>query len=110
MLQRALAGLYRLEGVKQAMLIDDSGNLLASVGDEGAMPPFEHAVDVVSAALESADALGLGAVYEVWCEGEERCCIANTNCRVVRKRRASCSMASCPRQGSPNLGHHPPVS
>ena len=34
MLQRALAGLYRLEGVQQAMLIDDSGQILASVGEE----------------------------------------------------------------------------
>ena len=72
MLQRALAGLYRLEGVKQAMFINDSGDLLASVGDEGVLPPFEHAVEVVSAALESSEALGLGAVYEVWCEGDER--------------------------------------
>lgn len=54
------------------MLINDSGDLLASVGDEGVLPPFEHAVEVVSAALESSEALGLGAVYEVWCEGDER--------------------------------------
>jgi predicted regulator of Ras-like GTPase activity (Roadblock/LC7/MglB family) len=72
MLQRTLAGLYRLEGVQHAMLIDDSGTLLASVGDEGSIPPFDHAVDVISAALDSADALGLGAVYEAWCEGENR--------------------------------------
>jgi len=72
MLQRALAGLYRLDGVKHAMLIDDSGTLLASVGEEGEMPPFEHVVDVISAALESADALGLGTVHEVWCEGSQR--------------------------------------
>ncbi len=72
MLQRTLAGLYRLDGVQHAILMDDSGTLLASVGDEGLIPPFEHAVDVISAALESADALGLGAVYEAWCEGENR--------------------------------------
>ena len=72
MLVRTLAGLYRLDGVKQAMLIDDSGALLASVGDEGSLPPFEHAVEVLTSALESADALGLGTVYEAWCEGEER--------------------------------------
>lgn len=72
MLQRTLAELYRLEGVQHAMLIDDSGTLLASVGDEGSIPPIDHAVDVISAALDSADALGLGAVYEAWCEGESR--------------------------------------
>ena len=72
MLQRALAGLYRLDGVQQAMLFDDSGSLLASVCDEGVIPPVDHAVDVLSAALEAADALGLGSIYEVWCEGKER--------------------------------------
>ena len=39
MLQRVLAGFVRLEGVEQAMLIDDSGQLLASVGEEGILPP-----------------------------------------------------------------------
>ena len=72
MLQRALAGLYRLDGVQQAMLIDDSGQILASVGEEGTFPPVQHAVEVLSAALESADALGLGSIYEVWCEGDTR--------------------------------------
>jgi predicted regulator of Ras-like GTPase activity (Roadblock/LC7/MglB family) len=72
MLRRTLAGLHRLEGVRHAMLIDDSGALVASVGDEGTIPPADLAVEVLSAALESAEGLGLGAVYEVWCEGDER--------------------------------------
>jgi predicted regulator of Ras-like GTPase activity (Roadblock/LC7/MglB family) len=72
MLQRVLAGLCRLEGVSQAMLIDDSGQLLASVGDEGVMPPFEDAVEMIQVAQETGDALGLGQVYEVWCESKKR--------------------------------------
>jgi predicted regulator of Ras-like GTPase activity (Roadblock/LC7/MglB family) len=72
MLQRVLAGLCRLEGVNQAMLIDDSGQLLASVGEEGVMPPFEQAVEMIQVAQETGDALGLGQVYEVWCESKKR--------------------------------------
>ena len=72
MLQRVLAGLCRLEGVNQAMLIDDSGQLLASVGEEGVMPPFEDAVEMIHVAQETGDVLGLGQVYEVWCESKKR--------------------------------------
>tara|TARA_B100001093_G_scaffold349099_1_gene333693 strand:- start:77447 stop:77788 length:342 start_codon:yes stop_codon:yes gene_type:complete len=72
MLQRVLAGLCRLEGVNQAMLIDDSGQLLASVGNEGEIPPFEDAIEMIEVARETGHALGLGNVHEVWCESEDR--------------------------------------
>ena len=35
MLQRVLAGLTSIEGVEQAMLVDDNGHLMACVGNEG---------------------------------------------------------------------------
>ena len=41
MLQRVLAGLTKTEGVEQAMLLDESGNLLACVGSEGQVPPVD---------------------------------------------------------------------
>lgn len=72
MLQRVLAGFVRLEGVEQAMLIDDTGQLLASVGEEGILPPFEDAVEMIHVAQETGHALGLGQVYEVWSEGDKR--------------------------------------
>ena len=46
MLQRVLAGLTKTEGVEQAMLLDESGNLLACVGSEGQVPPVEQAIPV----------------------------------------------------------------
>ncbi|MBT4070972.1 MAG: hypothetical protein HOL72_07330 [Euryarchaeota archaeon] len=72
MLQRVLAGLLRIEGVDQAMLIDDNGHLLASVGDEGILPPLEKAIKITTAALECAYASKIGDVFEIWCEGQER--------------------------------------
>ncbi len=72
MLQRVLAGFVRLEGVEQAMLVDDTGQLLASVGEEGILPPFQEAIEMIHAAQETGHALGLGQVYEVWCEGDKR--------------------------------------
>ena len=114
MLQRALAGLYRLEGVQQAMLIDDSGQILASVGEEGSIPPVQHAVEVLSAALESADALGLGPIYEVWCEGETRTMIDVTSpTRIVALSGAGGRLARWRHaldRGSKNPCHYPPVS
>ena len=50
MLQRVLAGFVRLEGVEQAMLIDDTGQLLASVGQEGILPPFQDAIEMIHVA------------------------------------------------------------
>ena len=50
MLQRILAGLLRIEGVDQAMLIDDNGRLLASVGNEGILPPLDKAIKITTAA------------------------------------------------------------
>jgi len=52
MLQRVLAGLTKTEGVEQAMLLDESGNLLACVGNEGQVPPVEKAIQSVNTAVE----------------------------------------------------------
>ena len=72
MLQRVLAGLVRTEGVQQAMLLDERGGLLACVGDEGIAPPVDQAVTTVNMATELCSSLGLGDLYEVWCEGDQR--------------------------------------
>lgn len=72
MLQRILASLCSLDGVNQAMLLNDRGQLLASVGEEGSIPPFEQAIQVTTAAMECSHATGIGHLYEVWLEGEER--------------------------------------
>lgn len=72
MLQRVLSGLHRLDGVHQAMLLDDTGQLLASIGNEGELPPSDDAVEMIEVAREIGHALGLGNVYEVWCESEKR--------------------------------------
>jgi len=72
MLQRVLASLTNVEGVEQAMLLDDRGNLLACVGNEGIVPPVDAALDVTNLALELCSTLDLGTLYEIWCEGDER--------------------------------------
>ena len=72
MLQRVLSGLLRVEGVEQAMLIDNNGQLLASVGDEGILPPLDKAIKITTAALECAYASKIGDVFEIWCEGQAR--------------------------------------
>jgi len=45
---------------------------LASVGEEGIMPPFEDAVEMIHVAQETGHSLGLGQVYEVWIESKNR--------------------------------------
>ncbi|MAP59180.1 MAG: hypothetical protein CL978_02975 [Euryarchaeota archaeon] len=72
MLQRVLAGLTSLEGVEQAMLVDDNGHLMACVGNEGEIPPLDSANQIISIALETCTALGIGQLYEIWCEGKDR--------------------------------------
>jgi|TARA_A100001234_G_C12505378_1_gene333735 predicted regulator of Ras-like GTPase activity (Roadblock/LC7/MglB family) len=72
MLQRVLAGLTSIEGVEQAMLVDDNGHLMACVGSEGEIPPIDTANQMVSIALETCTALGIGQLYEIWCEGKNR--------------------------------------
>ncbi|DAC28012.1 MAG TPA: hypothetical protein D7H99_03275 [Candidatus Poseidoniales archaeon] len=72
MLQRVLAGLTKTEGVEQAMLLDESGNLLACVGSEGQVPPVEQAIQSVNTAVELCSSLELGTLYEIWSEGESR--------------------------------------
>ena len=72
MLQRVLAGLTSIEGVEQAMLVDDNGHLMACVGSEGGIPPIDTANQMVSIALETCTALGIGQLYEIWCEGKNR--------------------------------------
>ena len=72
MLQRVLASLTSIEGVEQAMLVDDNGHLMACVGSEGEIPPIDTANQMVSIALETCTALGIGQLYEIWCEGKNR--------------------------------------
>ena len=72
MLQRVLASLTTIEGVEQAMLIDNKGHLMACVGDEGQIPPIEAAKNITTRALETCAALGTGQLYEIWCEGDSR--------------------------------------
>jgi len=54
------------------MLIDDSGQLLASVGDEGIFAPVNQAIEMLNVAKETGHALGLGQIYEVWSESSSR--------------------------------------
>ena len=43
MLQRLLTGFLEQEGVEQAVMFDDRGRLMASVGQQGQLPALEHA-------------------------------------------------------------------
>ncbi len=72
MLQRVLAGFINVEGVEQAMLLDQTGNLLACVGSEGRVPPVDHAINLTNMALEICASLEYGTLYEIWCEGDDR--------------------------------------
>ncbi len=72
MLQRLLSEFLKVEGVAQAMMMDDRGKLLASVGREGQMPPVEHAVSLTVAALDAVQHHDKGDLHEVWIEGGEQ--------------------------------------
>ena len=72
MLQRVLAGLLRIEGVDQAMLIDDNGRLLASVGNEGILPPLDKAIKITSVSLGWGYANEIDVWFEIWREGREK--------------------------------------
>ncbi len=72
MLQRVLAGFLQVEGVETAMMLDDRGHLLSSVGPSGMLPAVESTVTLTSAAFDAAQSLGRGELLEVWCEGTQR--------------------------------------
>ena len=69
MLQRLLTELVKMESLDQAVVIDDRGRLLASVGPQGQLPPTQDIVSMASAALTASQHVGLGDLHEVWFEG-----------------------------------------
>lgn len=71
MLQRLLTEFLSHSGIEQALMIDDRGRLLSSIGRQGAFPATDRAIAVASAALDTTQRLGLGDLHEVWIEGEE---------------------------------------
>lgn len=72
MLQRLLSALTTQKGVEQALMVDDRGRLMASIGQSGTVPDVEPLVQMTSTALEATQHLGLGELYEIWEEGETR--------------------------------------
>ena len=71
MLQRLLSELLHLEGLEHALLMDDRGLLLSSVGPIGTLPPVQPTVELTSAALDAAVNTGFGDLQEVWIEGSQ---------------------------------------
>ena len=69
MLQRLLSELVKMESLDQAMVVDDRGRLLASVGSQGKLPPTQTVVSMASAALSASQHAALGDLHEVWFEG-----------------------------------------
>ena len=69
MLQRLLSELVKMESLDQAMVVDDRGRLLASVGSQGKLPPTQTVVSMASAALSASQHTALGDLHEVWFEG-----------------------------------------
>ena len=72
MLQRLLSALATQNGVEQALMIDDRGRLMASVGQSGSFPDVERTVLMTANGLEATQNLGLGELYEIWEESETR--------------------------------------
>ena len=69
MLQRLLGEFLKIEGVDQAMMMDDRGKLLSSVGPEGQLPPVNRAVELTVAALDAVQHHDQGDMHELWIEG-----------------------------------------
>ena len=69
MLQRLLAELLKMDSLEQALVIDDRGRLLASVGPQGKLPPTQDVIAMASAALTTSQFAGVGDLHEVWFEG-----------------------------------------
>lgn len=72
MLQRLLGEFLKIEGVDQAMMMDDRGKLLSSVGPEGQLPPVNRAVELTVAALDAVQHHDQGDMHELWLEGEDQ--------------------------------------
>ncbi|MDP6194330.1 MAG: hypothetical protein QF880_01250 [Candidatus Poseidonia sp.] len=72
MLQRLLGEFLKIDGVEQAMMMDDRGKLLSSVGTEGQLPPVDRAVELTVAALDAVQNHDQGDMHELWIEGEDQ--------------------------------------
>lgn len=72
MLQRLLGEFLKIDGVEQAMMMDDRGKLLSSVGPEGQLPPVERAVGLAVAALDAVQHHDQGDLHELWIEGDDQ--------------------------------------
>ena len=72
MLQRLLREFLKIDGVEQAMMVDDRGKLLSSVGPEGQLPPVERAVELAVAALDAVQHHDQGDLHELWVEGDDQ--------------------------------------
>ena len=70
MLQRLLAEFLNLEGLHQALVIDDRGRLVSSVGASGSLPLNQQAVELTSAALDASMQNTYGDLEELWIEGD----------------------------------------
>ncbi len=71
MMQRLLSEFLNHEGVHHALVIDDRGLLLSSVGPKGTLPPVQRTVELTSAALDASMDCDFGDLHEVWIEGSE---------------------------------------
>ena len=72
MLQRLLGEFLKIDGVEQAMMMDDRGKLLSSVGTEGQLPHVERAVELAVAALDAVQHHDQGDLHELWVEGSDQ--------------------------------------
>lgn len=72
MLRRLLGEFLKIDGVEQAMMMDDRGKLLSSVVAEGQTPPVNQAVELTVAALDAVQHHDQGDVQELWIEGEKQ--------------------------------------
>ena len=71
MLQRLLAEYLRHDGLTQAVVLDDMGRMLSSVGHQGELPKTDRAIHLTNAALNAAQHTGFGDLHELWIEGKD---------------------------------------
>ena len=72
MLQRILTALTTIEGVEQAMLLDNRGEMLAYVGKQGKIPPTDDTISLINIANETVSVFDAGQIFEIWSEdGDE---------------------------------------
>lgn len=97
MLQRLLREFLNVDGVQQAMMIDDRGKLLSSVCLEGQRPQVDRAVSLTVAALDAVQKHDQGDMHELWIEGDDQVLIdiltpyrivmlSGTNANIARWR------------------------